>query len=771
MAKQKPDLPNPEELDLEKRVQEMMEPVADDLVPVKKPVKQPKAAPKKAAAKPQAAKKAVSIKILHEETDTDVTEVIEEVNEQLKSKQDNKPLTIKVIEEEPEPSAPPLVPAEPEPVQEKAATTAKTPAPELQEDEIPTAPVPGATESEPELAAAESTNAAEEPIVEEVVPTQEATEEEQPSTPSMLEQALAAETDPDKIELPPEPSDPGLDKAVDQIVAEESDKLLEAEDFEKEIVEEAKEVKTFRERLGAFFGWFWRNRFARFVLLLGLFGGLIAGGLLPQTRYYALNAAGVRASTSLKVIDESSGQPLRNVTVRVNDQSGQTDADGMVSLTGVRLGRNDIVIEKHAFAPLAQPHVFGWGSNRLGEFRIKPVGSQYSFTAVDFLSAKPVGKVEAVSGEASAFSDEKGVIKLTMDKKDDLDFEVTIKGEGYREEKLTLKADTKDPVAVKMVSARKHTFVSKRSGKYDVYKIDIDGKNEQKILAGTGLERDDMVLAPHPTDEIVALVSTRENKRNKDGFLLSTLTLIDLTTNQTTNLGTSERIQIVDWIGSRLVFVVIAEGSSANHPQRHRLMSYDYKDEKKLELAASNYFNDVLVVNGKIYYAPSSMYQQSPDTGLFRVSADGSQKQTVYPKEIWNMFRTEYDKIILSGPQQWFEYHPSDGKEPVKLDGAPSNPVGRVYTDGPDGHKSLWVDVRDGKGVLLYYDVAGKQDSVLRTQSGLKNPVRWLNNKSFIFRIATEDETADFAMSLDGGEAIKIRDVTNTGGIDRWYYY
>jgi hypothetical protein len=26
-------------------------------------------------------------------------------------------------------------------------------------------------------------------------------------------------------------------------------------------------------------------------------------------------------------------------------------------------------------------------------------------------------------------------------------------------------------------------------------------------------------------------------------------------------------------------------------------------------------------------------------------------------------------------------------------------------------------------------------------------------------------------LSLDDGEPVKIRDVTNTDGIDRWYYY
>lgn len=51
-----------------------------------------------------------------------------------------------------------------------------------------------------------------------------------------------------------------------------------------------------------------------------------------------------------------------------------------------------------------------------------------------------------------------------------------------------------------MAPSRKHVFISKRSGTYDVYKVDVDGKNEEKVLSGTGSERPDAIaLSIHPT--------------------------------------------------------------------------------------------------------------------------------------------------------------------------------------------------------------------------------------------------------------------------------
>ncbi len=582
------------------------------------------------------------------------------------------------------------------------------------------------------------------------------------------------------VNTPAEPPAPGAtfsavpevadtDAVVDDIVAHESDDLLAAED--KELNQAFSNTplslgQKMKRSLNA-----WRNNpKARWLTIGALLIIVCLGILIPATRYAALNSMGVRSSSTITVLDSSTQQPLKNVSVTMAGKQGVTDENGKVSLSKLRLGKTNLVIEKKAFAQELRPMTLGWGSNPLGDVSIKPVGTQYSFMVTDYLSGKPLVKAEAFGGEADAISDEKGQLKLTVDKNAPATLEVVIKKDGYRDQKIQVNNNKTATQTVKMVSQHAQSFITKRSGKYDVYKVDIDGANEKLVLAGTGKERDDLALIPHAASDMSALVSTRENKHNSDGYLLSNLVLINLSDNSTNTIVESERIQVLDWSGDNLVFAQIAAGSSAASPKRHRLTSYNTKTNTSKEIAASNYFNDVTFANGKLFYAPSSNNLGGGLAGLYKVTPDGTDRQTVLPQEVWNIFRTSYDHLTVSQQQHWFDYKLGNVIA-TKLPGEPANPVNRLYVDSPDGKHSLWVDSRDGKGVLINYDVTGDKDTILKTQSGLTNPVYWIDDHTVVYRIKTPQETADYALSIDGGDPHKLKDVSNAAGIGTWYYY
>lgn len=564
-------------------------------------------------------------------------------------------------------------------------------------------------------------------------------------------------------------TDADLDEAVDDIAESDSDKLLKVEDREREFAAAPPPKKSFGTKVKNFFKAWWGNRIARNTTIVAIILILIGIVAYPTTRYFLLNTAGVRAKASVTVIDNSTQQPLKNVSVSVGGQTGTTDDEGNVKLSKVKLGSSQLVIKKRAFATVDKKVVLGWGSNPLGEAKLEPAGVQYTFKVVDFLSNKPIENAEAVSGESSAFADQEGKIVLTLDKDEADSSEATIKAKNYRDEKLELGEDTSER-EVKLVPAHKHAFVSKRSGKLDVYKIDVDGTNEEIALAGSGAERDDMVIVPHPTDNVIAVVSTRDNQRNKDGYLLSTLNLVSLTDNKVTTVGKSERVQVIGWSGTRLVYIQIAEGASATNPKRHRLMSYDMQKEESQELASANYFNDVLMANSVVYYAPAAAHQNGADVSLFRTNPDGSNKQVVYNKEAWNVFRTSYDQLTIAVQQDWYEYSLLTQKAPNKIT-PPANPSSRIYITSPDGKRSIWMDTRDGKGAMIVYDTESKKEEVVKTQSGLKYPASWVSDDTLVYRINTDQETADYVLNLSGGDPKKLRDVTNTSGIDNWYYY
>ena len=564
-------------------------------------------------------------------------------------------------------------------------------------------------------------------------------------------------------------ADPETEKAVDEIVEKESNELLAVED--EKIAKAFDDKKpNLKQKIKNFFINWWNNKRARWITIIASVLIIVTAFVIPTSRYALLNLVGVRSSASVIVLDDSTQQPLKNVSVTIRGKTSLTDENGKAVLYGLKLGKTKLVIEKRAFAKDNRDITLGWGSNPLGDVKLTPVGTQYLFFITDFLSNKPIAKAEAISGEFSAFSDEEGKIKLTIDDTTDETFDVVIKAQDQREETVNVSSSDKEEREIKMVPWRKHVFISKRSGKYDLYKIDADGNNEELVLAGAGVERDDIVIVPHPIEEKVALVSTRENVRNQDGYLLSTLTILDLKDNEPKKVAQSERIQVIDWIGNNLIYVKISAGTSAANPNRHKIVSYNADTDESKDLASSNYFNDVFVNSGRIYYAPSSAYA-TETAGLFRINADGTDKKTVLSKEVWSMIRTDYNKLVLSTGDSWYDLN-LDNDYTTKLSGEPPILSSKIYSDNPSKNKSLWIDQRDGKGVLIVYDIEKKADGdPLYSQSGLRSPIRWLNDKTIVYRISTDQETADYVISVGGGDPRKIKNVTNTASIEEWYYY
>jgi len=578
-------------------------------------------------------------------------------------------------------------------------------------------------------------------------------------------EAAVTESDTDDL-----PEDPETAHAVEDIVRREGDELLEVSDKKAAVDTLPPGRQGLGHKLKAFFVDTWKNPRKRKVLIISLAVCIAVIGTVPTSRYFVLNSVGVRASARVHVLDESTLQPLRNVEVSIHGVSVRTNENGDARLEKIKLGPGRLKIIRRAFAPHARPVTIGWGSNPLGDEKLRPTGAQYAFVVTDLLSGKGIVKAEATSGEASAFSDETGKMLLTLDDPAD-ELSIRITSEGRRPEQFKVDAAVMTERPVRMVPARKHAYLSRREGRYDVYAAYADGKEESLVLKGTGSERDDMVLVPHPTEDLVALVSTRGGTRNEDGYLLSTLTIVDLRTKSTETVQSSERIQLTGWFGDRLAYVRVVSGASAGDPKRNRLMAYHYKDDTNNELAASNYFNDIIAVGDRVYYAPSGAYQNGVNVSLFSIKPDGSERRVVLNKEVWNIFRTSYSQLILSAAnEEWYELK-LPGDKSAKLSGEPNHLTSRVFTAHSSSLQALWVDNRDGKGVLIAHDIKSGDNKTLRNQSGLKNPVSWLNDNTVVYRVKTDGETADYALSIDGGPPKKIADVTNTAGIDRWYYY
>ncbi|HEX8227440.1 MAG TPA: hypothetical protein VF572_06245 [Candidatus Saccharimonadales bacterium] len=582
----------------------------------------------------------------------------------------------------------------------------------------------------------------------------------------------------DDKHLPPLEQDPTGDRLtdalVDDIVIHESDQLLDNQD--KTAQSEAAAAQDRQHEPGAlrrFFGGWWHNRLARYATLLVVLAGLGALAVMPTSRYYALNTAGVRSAASLTIVDNTTQQPLKNVAVELGQRKARTNQDGLVKLSGLELGPQALTVSQAGFATISRTVTLGYGSNPLGEFTLEAVGVQFRFSLTDYLTGKSVTKAEISSGDSVAQADDKGHIVLTVGEEQARDIKGVaskLTAPGYRAENITLDLGVRQSRTVVMVPDDPEIFISKQSGKYDLYRVDIDGKNKQLLLAGTGKEDADITVVPHLGGDVVALVSKRDSLKNQDGFPLQALTLVDVSRRSPLVLDHSERIQIVDWIDDKLVYVKIKAGTSAGNPERYQLMSYDFETTARVQLAAANNFNDVVSAQGDIYYAASNNFQGG-ESQFVRIRPDNTGKMVLLDKtDIWNITRTTYDDLTLAALQGTYSYRIGD-TAPKKDSDKPTNVAEtRFYLDAIDGKQSLWTESRDGKGVLLAYDAITGKDKVLATQSGLSYPVHWLNHRTAVYRVTTPAETADYVVSLDGGAPKKITDLTNTVGLGKWNY-
>ncbi len=569
-----------------------------------------------------------------------------------------------------------------------------------------------------------------------------------------------------KIEKPRTPAndDPFLDKAVDDIVHGESDQLLKAKD--EELAHAFEPQKTRWQRLRQWIGDVWAIPKYRYTAIGSVIALLMVLFIFPITRWGIMNAVGFRASASLQVTDDKTTQPIKNATVTIRGKSAKTDENGTVKLEKLKLGPAQLTISKTAYTQVSQQIKLGLGSNDLAGRKLVAVGARLRFKVIDWLSKKPVSKAEATIGESSAFSNQDGIIELPIEPTDAA-LAIKIGAEHYLVNSVDTSLSDTNTKDVSLVADYTNYFVSNRNGKFELYTVQADGKEEKLILAATGRENpSEMQLATNPEHTAAAFVSKRDNEKNKDGYQLDSLNVFDMTSNLAKKISSSERIYIIGWDKTRLLYVKVAAGASGSNPQRERLVSYDTATSQERELASSNFFVSTILIKDYVYFTPSDL-SAGARKGVLRAKTDGTDRQTLFNENTWSVFRTDWDVLTIQAPNSWRKYTVNRSIE--KLDAAPANVRSINFVDNADSSKTAWFEERDGKGTLLIRNTGSKEDTVLRQQSGIASIVGWAGNKYIVYRVVSQTETADYIINIEGGEPAKIKDVYNVASLGQRY--
>ena len=595
---------------------------------------------------------------------------------------------------------------------------------------------------------------------------------EQPETVVDAQDADAAATEPapaaDELEPVAQPTsavidDASTNQAVDDIVRHESDDLLTAEDKINAIKPAVPQKRGFWRSMGRGFAFWWRHSLLRWFTILVLLGGLGAAGAMPSVRYAVLNKAGVRVGASVVVLDNTSGQPLKGIHMTIGGLTAQTDQRGKASVSGLTLGPKQLSITEPGFASITKQVMLGWGSNPLGEFDLRSVGVQYIVTVHDYITGQALQGAEVSSGDALAVSDKNGKAVLTIPTVQTGDVSATVAKSGYRNEPLTIKALKAEPTDVQLVTSRRTVFVTKQAT-YDVYSSDIDGQNKKVLLAGTGTENSNISLVTSPDGSHAALVSTRDNQRDADGYLLNTLTIININDGSAVTVAHAQQIQLIDWIGTRLVFEQVTPEAKTQAVSNYSIISYDDTDNIRLQLATAPHFTTVFGAQNSIFYViTASDSDATVHPGLYKINADGTAKQSAVDTEVWGVYRTDYSTLTLQVADGWLSYNLASGAH--AQGNAPAVYTTRGYINNAANTQSLWIDNRGSLGILTRYDIAGSKDSLVQLQDGVAYPVRWLGDDAAVYRVVNGSQVADYVVGVYGVQtAHKITDVINTYG-------
>lgn len=549
-------------------------------------------------------------------------------------------------------------------------------------------------------------------------------------------------------------------RAIDEIVAKEGDTVLAAEDEQKA---NERLPKTPHARGGRFSVLMHSKAFWWVVALL-VCGGIGTTAAIPTSRYGLLNTAGVRAGASVVTVDDITGLPVSGVRLSIGSAAKDTDTSGKASLSGLRLGPATITIEQAGYAKISQQVTLGWGSNPLGTFKLKAAGVSYTVEVRDYLSDKPIEGVQAVSGESTAVSDKQGNITLHLPNIATANDTVQLAAEGYRSDEIPLLPDSAHPTKALLVMNKKTVYVSKQGGTYDVWKSDLDGKNAQVLLKGTGSETSNISVAVSPDGTKAAIVSTRDNKRDAEGLLLHSLLIVTIGDGAAMVVSRAAQIQLIDWLGSRLIFQQVSSDPATPPGARYTVVGYDTNDATRVQLAAAKRLNAVFSAQGAIYYAVAA---DSADAAFkpafYRIHPDGSGRRALLGTEVWSGQRVDYNTLNLqTADGAWTAFDiPNNHGETIP---GPSSFANRLYADTPARSKSIWVETKDGQGRLHLHDVASGKQTTVVAQSGLTYPVRWLSDTVVVYRVVLGSEVADYAISTSGGPARKIANATNTYG-------
>ncbi len=464
---------------------------------------------------------------------------------------------------------------------------------------------------------------------------------------------------------------------------------------------------------------------------------------IPFSRYGILGLF-LKQDIAIHVKDSQTGKAISEASVSVAGKNATTGSDGDAHLSSVPVGNHKVVVTKKYYADSSSNALVPIRKSKASfEISLKATGRQVPVRVVNKVGGQPVENVLVKTIDTQARTDKEGkaIVVVGVDQTSQ---KVTLSGDGYNQNEAELKVtEQEDPANTFQVTpAGKIYFLSKKSGKVDVVKTNLDGSDRKTVLAGTGKEDtyDTVLLASRDWKYLLL-------KSKRDGGDSEKLFLIDTSNDSTKTIDEGNAsFTLNGWTGHSFVYTVNRKGLQLWQDKATALKSYD-ADNKKINvldetvgIGTGNYdyakqtISNVYVLPTKVVYTKvwdqGGIYDPSNrKTQIVSVDPSGSNKASLKDFSTAPADRVTYIFAKLYEPEEiYFEvysYNAQNQFVEYKDNKVQNSTITQdtfskfypTYLLSPSGKQTFWYEPRDGKNTLFVGDKDGENEKEVASLS------------------------------------------------------
>jgi len=551
-------------------------------------------------------------------------------------------------------------------------------------------------------------------------------------------------------------NNPETDKAVDDIVAKESDMVLAVDDILAAKRNPVVSESTWKDKLQSVLHskWTWLGLGLVLIILLGL----------PLTRYKLLGTI-IKKSITLTVTDSQTGTPVSNATVELGGTKLKTDANGQAKLRA-GVGQQSVIVAKQYYKTDDSHYFVGFSNDKPLVVRLVATGRLVPIVVDNIISGQPVAGVVIHVLNTTAKTNLKGQTTIALPTRSLRDSAtLSLNGFNTKTVNVEITSNLLPANSFTLTPSGSMYFLTNSNGTINVTKANLDGSNPQTVLAGTG----------HETAATTRLLASRdwqylvlEANRSGNG---PALYLIDTANNQVTEFDSSATLfNLIGWYNHDFIYSLTSTTTSQSQSGSQILKAYD-ADHNELDLldqnqAVGNATSYAYQTFNNFFLAGSQVIYDTTWTTVGGYSLS-NQDDTIRAFDLDSQTKKDYQSFLATNtvsltsvryqPQAiYFAASTTSGTSYYQYDNQTVQPAAinqtifdqnnPTYVLSPSGSQTVWAKPSNGQDLFLVGDANANNPKQIAALNGY-SPYGWYGNN---YILASQDNNQLYILPATG---------------------